>query len=270
MSKKYKLRKWYPSLPNGLKVGNIVKKCARSARKNDDAYYKVLSESSVLSSPISKKEVENNPEFWEEIIEKNYETLSLKYAGKDKKCPNILIDEKNIEAYMRGHGIDSWSIHSVKRLSDGEVFTVGDKIYCCGSTGIIEKFTPVNNRIRLDTDCAGRPFLADFIKHHRKPLFITKDGVDIYEGDEFWFVFKSRFHKPLLKIAQNSLKYIDFDTYNYFSTKEKAEEWIEENKPKYSKAHIKEAIRETNICVTDRYTTIDTSSFWNVLKRLSG
>ena len=43
-----------------------------------------------------------NPEYWEEVVEKDYEIL--------KTCP--------IE------GI----IYSVKRLSDGEVFTVGDRI----------------------------------------------------------------------------------------------------------------------------------------------
>jgi hypothetical protein len=63
--------------------------------------------------------VETHPEFWEEVIEKDYEIVS--YVAKDN--PNY-ITTKRRGAHLHE---EYWKIHSVKRLSDGEVFTVGDK-----------------------------------------------------------------------------------------------------------------------------------------------
>jgi len=56
--KKFKLIKWYPSIPKFYEVGNIVRLC--------ECYYCDLMGNRIAS----KNEVEDNPEFWDEIIEK--------------------------------------------------------------------------------------------------------------------------------------------------------------------------------------------------------
>jgi len=90
--KKFKLIKKYPGSPN---LGTT---CEERNNKSSFCYY-FEGEKNI---GITKDQVENQPEYWEEVIEKDYEIL--------KTCP------------IEGR------IYSVKRLSDGEVFTVGDKI----------------------------------------------------------------------------------------------------------------------------------------------
>ena len=77
-----------------------------------------------------------HPEFWEEIVEKEYEILSFIHNGDYGVPEETIISIKNyrldsdIQFLRQGHYIDSscWNIYSIKRLSDRETFTVGDKI----------------------------------------------------------------------------------------------------------------------------------------------
>lgn len=61
--KKYKLIKWYPSVGNHLVVGDIVEK-----RLGNITYMKG-------NFIIAPSEVENNPEFWQEIVEHSEGTI---------------------------------------------------------------------------------------------------------------------------------------------------------------------------------------------------
>jgi hypothetical protein len=59
---KYKLKKWYPSLPKDWEIGIEVEKCTIDKRYYvSNQWYKPL---------ISQTEVENNPEFWEKVEDK--------------------------------------------------------------------------------------------------------------------------------------------------------------------------------------------------------
>ena len=60
--KRYKLKKWYPSLPSEWKVGQIVEK---NYIGGYSGYLSVL----VPSYFLYGKEVEDNAEYWEEIID---------------------------------------------------------------------------------------------------------------------------------------------------------------------------------------------------------
>ena len=66
------------------------------------------------------------------IVEKDYEILSFtNYTGQiSTKRKNGLflnsICNNEYGVYAAEHHISKWDIHSVKRLSDGEIFTVGD------------------------------------------------------------------------------------------------------------------------------------------------
>lgn len=206
--------------------------------------------------------IENNPEFWEKVVEKDYEILSY-YGGKPGhsiyKLTNCkqgftpyhkylgIIHDKFTTSYMDNS--NDWFIHSVKRLSDGEIFTIGDEINTSVSNSYCKIYKlRLNNVNKLVIECT-HSFLAheknvdllSDIKHDKKPLFTTFDGVDIFEGDKFYYptgdystVYKET--APIKsKIAEKSynnlLKYCLIVSNHKFSTKEAAEEYILMNKP---------------------------------------
>lgn len=74
----------------------------------------------------------------------------------------------------------------------------------------------------------------------KEPLFTTEDGVDIYEGDEYWVIFI--YYEPKRLIGVSTIKYTK-EGKKRFSTKEKAQEYLDLNKPQYSKQDIMDAIR---------------------------
>ena len=153
------------------------------------------------------------PEFWEEVIEKDYEILSM--------C-----DYK-------------FNIYSVKRLSDGEVFTIGDRIKNTNYPHISDKIyeiSLVDNKIRVYYQ--GYDFLKN-ISHCKKVLFTTKDGVDIFEGDSYYNVYDFKICNKLT--AKNPLsKHKKL----VFSTKEAAEEYILMNKPCLSLKDVNDILIE--------------------------
>ncbi len=165
-----------------------------------------------------------NSNDWEEIIEvkKDYEILSLRTKGfYISKSPWLDLD------YMLN--VEKCDIFSIKRLSDGEVFTVGDKT----NAGIIKEFQTHGNHVMVKTD--GGLTTLDGLCIKKQPLFTTEDGVDIFEGDKYYYVDENieLFHvrKAIHTSGQD-------EYFKYFSTKEKAEEYISLNKPKYSEKQV--------------------------------
>ena len=106
------------------------------------------------------------------------------------------------KTWKRGiHGIskknllnwDHIKIHSVQRFSDGKVFTVGDSIIHEGwLTGKVIKSIALDRKflggIGLLTS-EGSTYaisIKDLFPVEKKPLFTTEDGVEIFEGD-YWY-----------------------------------------------------------------------------------
>jgi hypothetical protein len=138
---------------------------------------------------------------------------------------------------------ENCKIHSVRRLSDGEVFSLGDDVECMGRVGKI---------IKLDTSRQNDGFYVDvqydkISSYHNKelsgikkvtklpiPLFKTEDGVEVFENDRAWWVdkyFSTDFYDfTVSSDRQNDLKHYPKD-YKYFSKKEAAEEYILLHKP---------------------------------------
>lgn len=184
--------------------------------------------------------VETHPEYWEEVIEKDYEIIS--YEAKDNPK---MITIKRREAHLHE---EYWKIHSVKRLSDGEIFTVGDRAMTEGSRGghSIRQFrikqmcnvrTPIPgifakdgiDRIWIDWEegCGGN-WLESTVKL-KQPIFLTHDGEDIFEGDTVWYVNKESYSYSCFE-AYSGIKFHS-NLNAYFLTKEAAESYLIDNKP---------------------------------------
>lgn len=161
--KTYKLIKTYPGSP---KLGSVHK--LHSTTLNDEKpaiYYN--------HNWITPEE---HPEFWE-VIEKEYEILS--FSTPDGDILEIHSDKKY--AFKKGFDYDDtgslyveecladsfYKIHSVKRLSDGEIFSVGDELekscisYCMLENTRITKIGVIKNPqaevvLSLSTEALGK------------------------------------------------------------------------------------------------------------------
>lgn len=192
------------------------------------------------------------PEFWEEVKEQEFEILEftaqvtgLKHVLREdgKYNPNGLSKETLLE-----HSVLPLQITKIKQLFDNEDFSIGDDVLFYGtSTKIKEIYYNEYNQLSFKVEGNVAPLTGCFMKNHPhfkkapKPLFVTEDNVEIFEGDEYFSVRLDTLE--ILKPNENwasSLKLI-----KYFSTKEAAEKYIDENKPIYSKKQIKEALDTT-------------------------
>ena len=163
-----------------------------------------------IYSPI---EIEGDPENWEEVIEKDYEILqylntrSNKVFNAPKERPPLV------------------EIHSVKRLSDGEVFSVGNLhqspfVNTCKIDKIYEK----DGVIWLD-HVSGATRLDQAVKvETRTPILTSEDGVELFEGDTVYLLHEHYLSKA---IAPYELGETDERVNNmrYFSTRSAAEEY---------------------------------------------
>ena len=230
---KYILKKEYPGSP---KLGNII-------------------------DNLENDWIENYPEFWKLVVEKNYEILSV-ITNNNKFIEKVYNQDATIEPY--------WKIHSVKRLSDGEIFTIGDKINCnCLSkkeinNTFISSFNVINNNIRVYDNFNEFHLLKD-IQKLKQPIFQTEDGVDIFEGDVYYELITPDFHNKsciwniLPNKTRDNIKYDQEGNRRngriWFSTKEKAEEYILMNEPVLSLKDV------ASIYISADKPVTDTTSF---------
>lgn len=170
-----------------------------------------------------------NSEDWVELKPKEYQILSVcthTYFGISSSSIDIEAFEEDRES------ASEYTIESVKRLSDGEIFTVGDKIDCKGWFGNIVKIEKCQNneleifqQHHIDSYKYKSLSIQELIKF-KVPLFRTKDGVEIFEGNPVYGVSKD-FQLLYMSYAVKS----DNDFVKTFSTKEKAKEYVLMTKP---------------------------------------
>ena len=178
---------------------------------------------------IPKRFIENSKD-WQKVEELDYEILSV--ISNDKivisksgytypECFQTLLDQK-----------DDFDIHSVKRLLNGEVFTIGDEatVDLDKKRYVIMAIRKFTNAIQIHGQIDGKSFfynLKDVIKLKPKnPLFTTEDGVDIFDGESYWVVAGG----SIINFTSSWIR-TDNVLRSAFSTKEKAEEYIILNKP---------------------------------------
>ena len=105
--------------------------------------------------------IEDN-EDWQEIPEKDYKIMRHGWSPKE-----------------------GYHITSVKRLSDGEVFSVGDEIRLVNNkdvSGKIESIYEEDGNIRLHIHKGGLRLIS-VQKVTRTPILTSEDGVELFEGD---------------------------------------------------------------------------------------
>lgn len=228
--RKFRLKKCYPDSPE---LGTII--------INDDKFKGYWYIEGVKH--IGTIKPWNYPEFWEEVVEKDYEILSFwckqfNYELKSNNYKNLDFDYL-INAKMH------YDIHSVKRKSDSEIFTIGDNT----NFGKIQSFNiKDSNKLIIEYYRKGDWQYLNSVQKIKKPLFISEDSKEIFEGDEFWFVNKNLNFKPT-----KSKNYVKNSRVLYFSTKEAAENYILMNKPVLS---LKDVINHFSL------------GYWNDLEKL--
>ena len=184
-----------------------------------------------------------------ELPEKEYEILSIRYQYNnciyrwDGKKFKYLLGVIELDTVLKGYvGLyekgNEIYIHSIKRLSDNVIFTIGDEINNSESSKLlntkIESFCL--NDIYMVKTTSGTQKLES-LEHRKQPIFKTEDGVDIFKGDNFWSVYTpgytgtftdwtiKEFNKTKLSI------WLHDKAIKRFSTKEAAEEYVLMNKP---------------------------------------
>lgn len=219
--KKYKLIKEYPG---SRKIGFIIKPHLTLDPSPGDYY-----------DQGSWFDPSQFPEFWEEVVQKDYEILSFKEIQSGEIYTDCYgVYESHLNSYLEyvKNGVDI--IHSVKRLSDGEVFTIGDN---CKLTGKIQSFKIDSKSNLCIVEFSSGEDILCFLEKVKTPLFKTEDGVDIYENDNWFIVYIPGYKgtRPLWTLYHSSdgalAIWLDDLSIKRFSTKEKAEEYILMNKP---------------------------------------
>jgi len=202
---------------------------------------------------LPKHQVENLPEFWEEIKENEFLILSVS-ATKENTLYKVGHVDKitNTKSYTKCILEDSmslgyWEIHSVQRLSDGEIFKLGDAVArgrdwkgWKNPACIIRSFKVRNREIEVEIqqeeDSSNYP-LGGFY-HVKEPLFTTEDGVDKYLGDNCYVIPLSSW-----TIGNGTITSAAFSAAKArFHSKDAAEKWVDENKPKYSIKDIQDIV----------------------------
>ena len=232
MKTQYRLIKKYPGSP---KVGDIVKGYGR------DGWYS----KGEGHSTYDWRQVVYYPEYWEEVVEPDYEILSFKQdSGITDLWTKFYTDGwgRNVNGqcatspYTTEEILSNklYTIHSVKRLSDGEVFTVGDrvKIYTHGPIKTIETITTNSIRSTLKegvwfTYNSGSSHMDHAIKQ-TQPIFLTHDGKGVFEGDKVWYVNKESLDFDHFTTHANVTFRSDINA--YFLTEEAAQDYIHRNR----------------------------------------
>lgn len=127
------------------------------------------------------RNIKNYPEFWELVVEKDYKILSLARFCSIKPTITNVSDygDEFVEAMLK---CDRARIHSVIRLYDGEIFTIGDTIanMCDSKQKISELYICKDSKMCVYTSTTCR-FTINNIKKVKQPLFTTEQRSEIEE-----------------------------------------------------------------------------------------
>jgi len=187
----------------------------------------------------NKRDIENYPEFWEEIVEKDYEVLEYSYDTLD----------------------NTGVIYKIRRKSDGVEFKIGDKVcwdwaFAKNKYFTIKSFNIIEGKLRFNTiEKSAQNFIFELIskeynlQHYKEPILTTEDGYECTLDDRVFGVlpkanWQTNFYDGNGIPIQRLIRSEGFPNtaWLYFKTKENAEKYIYENKPEFSRKQILDAI----------------------------
>ena len=187
----------------------------------DIRYYLIEGECHIPSYLVEKS---ND---WEKLEEKDYEIIDW-FIGKTDRITT-----------SPDWSASCYNIHSVKRLSDNEIFKIGDRVYnpkCPTQKFTIEKFYLDCNDVHMLVE--PEHININKIEHYKEPILITEDGISLFTNDLVWFI-TDNMYEVYYKHCNKDMS----TKYKYFSTKAIAEKYIENNKPKFSKKELMDIIQ---------------------------
>ncbi len=176
-----------------------------------------------------------------------YEILSFEFAVSGLGASSIIhlcgrdgtygLYSSPLEHFLNS---PSHKIHSVRRNSDGEVFTIGDKIKSHPNpiVGFIVGGSPNNPRrndgclwLSTDSEKSYGCEISSAQKKNNKLILTTVDGKQVFEGDTIWHLCTMEGSwKATPTKARNEIKDVPM-YFKYFSTEQLAKDYISENKP---------------------------------------
>lgn len=166
----------------------------------------------------------------------DYEILEFKKNGIKNHFLAVEFDTLVINSYLKD---SEYKIHSIRRVSDGEVFTVGNRIKT-----IDMGYRPINKiYLKRDgvylgvKDCGLIPIHCAVLGEF---LFITEDGVKLFKSDTYHWVRADSYGSN----DTATDRVYDHYTYKYFSTEGAAKEYIKQNKINYSEQDMLEFATE--------------------------
>jgi hypothetical protein len=168
---------------------------------------------------------------WEEVIEKDYEILRV----KNKHAEVFRFPVDNV------YDKEMFDIVKVKRLSDGEVFSVGDD----GGFGTIKGFEEAEGKIKALHYRKGDWQWLGSLKVTHKPILTSEDGVELYEGDKAFPIYNDE-NLTILREGPVNSGIDPVENWLYFSTREAAETYRLNNAKVLSKQDIIDCITETS------------------------
>jgi hypothetical protein len=162
------------------------------------------------------------------------------------------------------------TIHSIKSLSNGEVFQIGDSVEYYGKYTTLESiYYNEHNQLSFKVEGIGAPLTGCFMVNHPhfkkvkpKPLFTTEDGVDVFKGDSAIALDPINF-KTFAETTYNIGESLKYGKYKVFSTLEAAQEYIILNNPCLSINDVAKVYKTANQFPVDK-----PNSQGNLLKEL--
>lgn len=152
--------------------------------------------------------IEDQPEFWQKIDVTDFEILSFKIRGNPHgRCH--LLHNGMYDGWSKEYALDQlnkgiWAIQSIKRLSDSQVFTVGDQVRLSNTKSTIRHDLLKIGKEKLG-ECPEQLYMyikgaQSSINNFTKvlPSFTTNDGHDVYFGDTFYYTGDKRVLKGIV------------------------------------------------------------------------
>lgn len=181
--------------------------------------------------------VEPSSQFWEDITpEYEIQTWSFGRNGE----------------FFTSHpdGTVDYNIHSVKRVSDGKIFTVGKSIKCGKGHAWIKQIINIyleesSNKIWFTTkgpdDIDDFDYFLDEVDTV-ECLLKSVDGVELFEGDRVYGIFVDNWTVFELILYKGNAVHKEKWEHGKFSSREAAQEYILMNRPCLSVKQVKDIL----------------------------